>query len=82
MIQIGTLDVSGSALGDGPDVGGENFGIAPLEAFIAFPQGFRDGAGHGFAGGLGYGVSIFLYQVSTLLYHSVLPDSRQGNFSL
>jgi len=36
MIAIGALDVSGSALGDGPDVGGECVGIALVEAFIAF----------------------------------------------
>src|SRR5471030_3148130 len=94
MIEIGTLDVSGSAPGDGPDVGGENFGIALLEAFIAFPQRFRDRAGHRFAGGLGdslgktvgfrvfdieaHGISIFLYQMSTFLYRNVFPDSRKG----
>jgi hypothetical protein len=82
MIEIRTLDVGGCALGNSPDVGGERFGIAPLETFIALPQSFRDGAGHRFAGGLGnrlgetvgfrildveaHGASSLLYQSSTL----------------
>ena len=53
MIEIRTLDVGGCALGNSPDFGGERFGIAPLETFIALPQSFRDGTGHRFAGGLG-----------------------------
>jgi hypothetical protein len=81
MIQIRTLDVGGCALGNRPDVGGERYGIAPLETFVALPQSFRDGAGHRFAGGLGdrlgetvgfrildveaHGASSLLYQSST-----------------
>ena len=30
MIEIGRLDVGGCAVGNGPDVGGERFGIVPL----------------------------------------------------
>jgi len=81
MIEIRTLDVGGCALGNSPDVGGERFGIALLETFIALPQSFRDDTGHRFAGGLGdrlgetvgfrilyvegRGVSSLLYQSST-----------------
>jgi len=56
MIAIGALDVSGSALGDGPDIGGECVGIALVEAFMAFADGFRDWAGARFDCGLGDGL--------------------------
>ena len=81
MIEIRTLDMGGCALGNRPDVGGERFGIAPLETLVALPESFGDGLGHGFAGGLGdrlgetvgfrildveaHGVSSLLYQSST-----------------
>lgn len=54
MIEIEALDVGGGALGNGPDVCGQRFGIAPLEVFIAFAQRFGDSAGHGLASDLGY----------------------------
>jgi hypothetical protein len=53
MVEIGTLDVSGNALGNGPDIGDKCFGIALVEAFIAFSQGFRNDARQGLAGSLG-----------------------------
>ena len=62
MIGIGTQDVKGSALGNGPDIGGENFGVALLEAFIALPRGFGDGAGQ-------------THSFLPYLYRSVFPIS-------
>ena len=79
MIQIRTLDVGGCALGNRPDVGGERFGIARLETFIAFPQSFNNGAGDRFARGLGDRLGetvgfrilyIEAHDVSSLLYQS------------
>jgi len=46
--EIRALDMGG-AISDGPDVGGERFGIAPVEAFITFPQCFGDRTGQGFS---------------------------------
>ena len=94
MIEIRTLDVGGCALGNSSDVGSERFGIAPLEAFIALPQSFRDGAGHRFASGLGdrlgetVGFRIltlrlivllaFCTNLLPLLHDSPSPDSPQA----
>jgi hypothetical protein len=61
MIQIGTLDVTGSALGDGPDVGGENDGLSRTVGFRAFDIEAQ-------------AVSIFLYQASTILNHTCFPN--------
>jgi len=56
MVEIGTLDVGGGALRDSPKIGGERFGIAPLETLIAFARSFRDGARHRLASSLGDGL--------------------------
>ena len=77
MIEIRTLDVGGGAIRDSPEIGGERFGIAPLETLIALPQSFCDYAGHGLASSLGDGlrkaVSFRIFDIkahgcSTFLY--------------
>ena len=78
VIEIGALDMGGGSIRDGPDVGGEGFGIAPVEALVAFAQRLGDGAGQGLAGGLCNGLGepvgfrIFDAEarcISFLLYH-------------
>jgi hypothetical protein len=38
VVEIGALDMGGGSISDGSDVGGERFGMGPVEAFIAFPR--------------------------------------------
>lgn len=47
MIQVGTLDVSGGALGDGTQLLDGGLTASALKTLVAFTQGFGDGAGHG-----------------------------------
>ena len=47
MVEIGALDMGGGSINDGSDVGGERFGIVPVEALKAFTQRYGDRAGQG-----------------------------------
>src|SRR5260370_39652585 len=95
MIEMAALHMGGGARGKRPEVGGERFRIAPLDSFIALPQGFLDDVGHRLSGGLSDGLgkpvgfrvfdveargaSFFLYHWSTFLYSSSFPDSLPGH---
>jgi len=48
MIEVGTLDMSGGALGDCAQFLEGGFTAAALKTFLALAQSFRDGPGQGF----------------------------------
>jgi hypothetical protein len=48
VVEVGTFDVDGGALCDGPDIGGERYGIALVKTLAAFAQRFRHRGGQSF----------------------------------
>ena len=57
MIKIGSFDLRGRALGDSQKFLYGGLASLALQAVVAFPESFRDGAGHRLAGSLGDGLS-------------------------
>jgi hypothetical protein len=56
VVEIGTFDPDRGSLSNGEQFLDRGLASTDPEAFIAFPQSFRDGTGQGLACGLGNGL--------------------------
>jgi hypothetical protein len=67
MIEVGTLNMSGSTLGNRPNVGRERFVVLPSQAFVSLTQSLRNRARQSFArflsDGLGKPVSLWIFHI-------------------
>ena len=77
MLEVWTLDMSGSAPGDSTDVSGERFRIALLGSLISFPQSFPDDVSHRFTSslsdGLGESVGFRILDIEAHGLSTILP---------
>ena len=96
VIEIRPFDLGGGPLRDGKQFLDGSLASMALEAFVAFPQGFRDNISHRLAGGFGNGLSeamgfrvfdveacensFFLY--IHLLFFILVPFVNLGKFYL